>query len=109
MRYRYRTSTDTEDALPADGRWDAKARLRGDFIESQFEEHQVEQSVKNLLPEHVPGTMLEDLELSADLETTLATWDIPLGDRYLLKYRASCSDDNYLNIALDHVVSLKEG
>ena len=66
MRYRYRTSTDTEDALPADGRWDAKARLRGDFIESQFEEHQVEQSVKNLLPEHVPGTMLEDLELSAD-------------------------------------------
>ena len=113
IRYRYTTSRETRDAesdprLPADGRWDAKVRLGGDFIESQFEEHEGEQSIRKLLSEHVPGTMLEDLKVNADLETTRTTWSIWLRDRHLLEDQAPCSDGDYLTVALDHVVSLKE-
>ena len=83
-------------------------RLGGDFIESQFEEHEGEQSIRKLLSEHVPGTMLEDLKVNADLETTRTTWSIWLRDRHLLEDQAPCSDGDYLTVALDHVVSLKE-
>ena len=113
IRYRFTTSKGTKDAesnyrLPADGRWDAKVRLGGDFVESQFEEHEGEQSIKKLLAEHVPGTMLEDLQVNADLETTRTMWSIPLRDGHLLEDKAPGSDGDYLTIALDHVVSLGE-
>ena len=113
IRYRYKTSTETKDAQsttdpPADGCWDAKVRLGGDFIESQFEEHQGEPSIRKLLSEHVPGTMFGDLEITADLETTRTTWDVRLRDRYLSIDQAPCSNGDYLTVALDHVVSLKE-
>ena len=113
IRYRCITSIGTENDLPitdlsSDERWDAKVRLGGDFIESQFEEYQGEQSIRNLLLENVPGTTLEDLAITADLETTRTTWNIRPRVGYLQPDRDAHNDADYLTVALDHVVSLKE-
>ena len=113
IRYRRTTSVGTEDDepvadLPSDECWNAKVRLGGDFIESQFEEHHGEGSIRDLLSTHIPGTMLEDLAITADLETTRTTWSIRLHDSYSHANSSTCNDAEYMSVALDHVVSLKE-
>jgi hypothetical protein len=77
IRYRYTTSTETQDAesnprLPADGRWDAKVRLGGDFIESQFEEHEGEQTIRKLLSEHARRPQVEHSKATEDESVTMS-------------------------------------
>ena len=113
IRYRRTTSLGIEKDGPITDPpfhecWDAKVRLGGNFTESRFEEYQGEQSIRSLLSEHVRGTILEDLAVTADLETTRTTWRIRLNDRHIQPNMDACDDADYLTVALDHVSSLKE-
>ena len=65
----------SSDAPPL-GKWDAKIRLGGDFIESVFAEVQGEEKMRDLLSEHLPDVRLEDLEVKADLETMRTSWTL---------------------------------
>ncbi|KAK5122576.1 hypothetical protein LTR85_003839 [Meristemomyces frigidus] len=71
--------SDTSAALfpyPQDAIWQAKVRLGGDFVDSQFEEAEGESAAEAILSQHIPGTKLPDLLPTADLNTFRRTWDV---------------------------------
>ena len=58
----------------ASTKWEAKVRLAGDYVDSQFVELESEPSIRSLLKGQLPNTELEDLDITADLETHRSTW-----------------------------------
>lgn len=58
------------------GTWEAKIRLSGDLVDSQFEEIEGQDAVLALLLQHLPGGTLQDLEPTAVLTTQRSTWEV---------------------------------
>ena len=81
--------------------WDAKLRVGGDFVDSGFIEIQGEKAVQILLSQHVPGTLLQDLRVVADLETVRSAWTV--------ECRPNARNETLgrkLSIVVDHVVAV---
>ncbi|KAK5129839.1 hypothetical protein LTR08_002776 [Meristemomyces frigidus] len=56
--------------------WQAKIRLGGDFVDSQFEEAEGEEAVTAILSQHLPHASLAKLNAIADLRTDRRTWSV---------------------------------
>ncbi|TKA31671.1 hypothetical protein B0A50_01749 [Salinomyces thailandicus] len=56
--------------------WQAKVRLSGDFVDSQFEEIEGQGQVTKAVQRHLPQVTLMDLTPSADLQTYRRTWHL---------------------------------
>lgn len=53
---------------------EAKVKIAGDHIDSRFLELTDESAIRSLLQQHVPDTPLEQLFITADLQTHRKTW-----------------------------------
>ncbi|KAK3679567.1 hypothetical protein LTR37_021413, partial [Vermiconidia calcicola] len=101
---RYRCESLAEAEAKINCRWNSKLRLGGDFINSESMELEGEENVRNLLLAYSPCTMLEDLELTADLETIRLVWNIRDYHASLTEPRAPSKGRECLSIVLDRVV-----
>ena len=100
IRQRTSHATRSEDFSVVRGRrplttWEAKVRLGGDRIDSQFIEYDKLPDVKAVVAEHLPGRMLRDLDEVADLETHRKTW--------IVRDRPSAVRQGEIRIVLDQV------
>ena len=78
-----------------------KLRVGGDFVESGFVEIQGEKAVQSLLSQQVPGTLLQDLRVVADLETVRSAWTV--------KCRGNARNETLgreMSIVVDHVIAV---
>ena len=95
---RHRTTSTTDGISSASSCWDAKIRLGGDFIESEFEEIHGEHQIRELLSVHLPGIKLESLNVLADLKSMRSGWTIRPANT------AGTNDNERLSVILDTVV-----
>lgn len=82
--FRHRTTAPTTDHdaflnCPREGVWEAKVRISGDYIDSQFVEIQGEEQLKAYLLENLPNVKLEDLKITFDLVAVRHGWTIQAG------------------------------
>jgi hypothetical protein len=85
IRYREsRTSLEHESTKGTgnqdEGEWEAKLRLAGDYVDSQFCEVYGLANVERILRKHMPGACVNDLPAKIDIHTARQTWKVALDD-----------------------------
>ena len=79
--------------------WEAKVRIGEDYTDSQFLEIQGKPEVDSLVAQHLQSAIMDDLDITADLETHRKAWmvkEIP---------RRAANSEGKISIVLDTVTS----